>query len=326
VTSSSDSDEKYSSDFVENTAFEGKRSDKFRAPMLDHEFVIPLRTFDEYKGRYSTQWQLERTDNGVLTAKWHTKGGELQYNLGFHRSLWQLFQDIGQDADTEVLILGGAGQQFLKQFTDIMDERSNMKWMAYEHMFYDGIKNVLTQVNDLRIPTIGVINGSGYHSEWALLCDLTIMAEDAVISDPHFVMQILPGDGIQTTLRELMGIKRANYAMYMNEQIDAEKALAYGLVNEIVPREKIYDRAMEIAQYMMTKPRITRRLTAELVKQPWHEAFAKELRPNFGMEMWSFMANESADHENGFKHILEHEEAYRKLKEEKQRGKPVAKK
>ena len=304
-----DSNEKYSSDFVDNPRFTGKKSTKFRAPMVDDEFMIPLRSFDEYKDKYRRMWNLERTDNGILTAKWHTDGKELEYCVAFHRSMWQLYKDIGQDADTEVLIVGGAGEFFLKKFKDSLDERANMKWYAYEHMFYDGINNIISQVNDLRIPTIGVINGSGYHTEWATLCDITIMADDAIISDPHFIMGALPGDGIQTAMRKLLGIKRANYAMYMNEQFDAQKALDYGLVNEIVPRDKVYERAQEIAQFIMTKPRIVRRLTAELVKQPWQEAFAKELRPNFGMEMWSFMANEAVDHESAFRQLQELEAA-----------------
>lgn len=296
--------------FVENPEFEGKASEAFRAPMVDHPLVTPARAFDDYKQRYANNWMLERTDNGILTAKWHTDGHDLDYNLGFHRSIGQLMEDIGQDADTEVLILGGHGDTFLKKYKSLLDEDANMLWFAYEHMFLDGTRMIGSLVNNLRIPTIGVINGDGYHSELAVLCDLTLMAEDAVISDPHFVMGGIPGDGIQTALRKTIGIKRANYAMMMFDQIDAQKALDYGLVNEIVPRDKIYERAMEMAQFIMTKPRIIRRLTSEIVKQPWQKALAEELRSNFGMEMWTFFANPGLNHKSGFKAIDEWRKMY----------------
>jgi enoyl-CoA hydratase/carnithine racemase len=296
--------------FVENPKYEGKQSSKFRAPMVEHPLVTPARPFDEYKDRYTNNWMLDRTENGILTAKWHTDGHDLDYNAGFHRSVGQLMEDIGQDSDTEVLIMGGHGDTFLKKFKPLFDEEANLSWYAYEHMFYDGTRMVSSIVNSLRIPTIGVINGDGYHSELAVLCDLTLMAEDAVISDPHFVMGGMPGDGIQTALRKTIGIKRANYAMMMFDQIDAQKALDYGLVNEVLPREKLYDRAMEIAQFYMTKPRIMRRLAAEIMKQPWQKAFAEELRPNFGMEMWSFFANPDLTHDSAFATIDAWREIY----------------
>lgn len=291
--------ELYASDFVENPAYEGKRDQRFKAPMVDHRFFVPSATFEEYKDKYKETWILDRTEDGIMTARWHTDGDELQYNYGFHRSMWQLFKDVGQDADTEVLIVGGTGNTFLKKSKALIDERANMKWYAYEHMFFDGPNNVNAQLNDLRIPTIGIINGDGLHIEMACLCDITIMADDAVISDPHFVMGGIPGDGIQITLDELLGHKRAAYAMYMNEQITAQRALELGLVNEIVPREKLWERAMEIAQHIMKQPRIIRRLTSEIVKQPWQRAYAN-MRSDFGMEMWSFMANETLCHDSGW--------------------------
>lgn len=291
--------------FYENPNFPGKRNPNFKAVMIDHEWMTPPRAFDEYKERYKNTFLLDRTEDGIVTAKWHTNGSDLQYSLAMHRACGQLFEDLGQDSDTEVLILGGAGDTFLSRSFSLIDEDNNLDWYAYEHMFFDGPRMVSALVNNLRIPTIGVINGSGSHTELALLCDITLMAEDAVIGDPHFVMGGIPGDGIQTALRGAMGLKRANYAMMMYEQIDAKTALEYGMVNEILPKEKIYDRAMEIAKFFMTKPRTTRRLTAELMKQPWQKAFAEELRPNFGMEMWSFFQNPGLNHESGARAIEE---------------------
>jgi enoyl-CoA hydratase/carnithine racemase len=304
--------------FVENPEFEGKASAKFRAEMVDHPLVTPQRSFEEYKDRYANNWLLNRTDDGILTAKWHTGGGDLEYNLGFHRSVGQLLEDIGQDADTEVLIIGGHGDTYLKKFKSLLDEDANMSWYAYEHMFYDGTRMINALVNSLRIPTIGIINGDAYHAEIAVMCDLTLMADDAVIGDPHFVMGGIPGDGIQIALRNSIGVKRANYAMMMFDQIDAQKALEFGLVNEILPRDELYARASEIAAFFMTKPRLIRRLTSEIMKHPWQKALAEELRPHFGMEMWSFFGNPGLNHETGFKAIAD----WRAMYERKGRGDP----
>lgn len=297
---------------IEKPGYEAKQSSKFKAPMVEHPSIVPQRSFDEYKDRYEPVFFLDRTEDGILTAKWHTMGEEMKYGIGMHRSLGQLFQDVGQDADTEVLILGGYGSTYLKGgYPNMIAERENMTWYSYEHMYQDGTTFIEGLIN-LRIPTIGIINGNASHSEIALFCDITLMAEGAELYDPHFCMGGVPGDGIQIALQGAMGIKRANYAMYTNQHITAEKAMEIGLVNEIMPREKLYERAMEIAQYIMTKHRTTRRIMSEICKDPWREMIGKTLRPNFGREMWTFFTNPELDHESGHKAMMAWEETFGK--------------
>jgi enoyl-CoA hydratase/carnithine racemase len=98
-------------------------------------------------------------------------------------------------------------------------------------------------VNDLEIPTIGVINGPGFHTEMLLMCDITICSEDAIIYDLHYDIGSVPGDGIHRCFQELLGVKRAAYALLTGQTIDAKTALEYGMVNEIHPRERLIERA-----------------------------------------------------------------------------------
>jgi enoyl-CoA hydratase/carnithine racemase len=77
-------------------------------------------------------------------------------------------------------------------------------------------------VNDLEIPTIGVINGPGFHTEMLLMCDITICSEDAIIYDLHYDIGSVPGDGIHSCFQELLGVKRAAYALLTGQTIDAK--------------------------------------------------------------------------------------------------------
>ena len=52
-----------------------------------------------------------------------------------------------------------------------------MTYWAYEYAYKDGRINVSSLINDLEIPTIGILNGPGFHTEIALMCDLTIAAK-----------------------------------------------------------------------------------------------------------------------------------------------------
>ena len=120
------------------------------------------------------------------------------------------------------------------------------------------------------------------------MCDLTICSEDAVLIDVHYKAGLVPGDGVHCALQELVGPKRANYIMMMGEPIDAQKALDYGLVNEVVPKDKIYDRAWEMGQQLMKANRIMRRLTTQVVRKPWKRRIAEDLYGGFAHEMFAY--------------------------------------
>ena len=257
---------------------------------IESPMMIPTVKFEQYKDKYKKHFVLERSASGVLMARWHTDGDSLVWCFPMHRAIHQLTTDVGQDVENEVFILTGTGHNWMADYSFPEDTPENWNWLVYEHHYYDGTNLVEGIINDLEIPTIGAINGPGFHTEMALFCDITIMSEDAVIGDPHFLAGMPPGDGIQIAFRECMGIKRANYAMLTGELIDAEKALKYGMVNEVVPKAKIYERAWEIGEQLAKTNRILRRLTVQILRAPWKMAIAWELRHAFASEMMSYLA------------------------------------
>jgi enoyl-CoA hydratase/carnithine racemase len=179
-------EENMNPEFIDNPGFRYHRDTDFKAPVAADESIVKPRKWDDYKDRHKPTFQLSRTDDGVVTAKWWTCGEDNYYGTGMHRGWGQLLQDLNQDPDNELLIIGPYGDNYLSRIMPKMiDERPNMPWWSYEHMYYDGTTYMEELVN-LRILTIGVIVGTAFHSELALMCDITLMAEDAVICDPHF--------------------------------------------------------------------------------------------------------------------------------------------
>ena len=175
-------------------------------------------------------------------------------------------------------------------------EQEDLQHWAYEYAYKDGRINVSSLVNDLEIPTIGVLNGPGFHTEICLMCDITICSEDAVIFDLHYDIGSVPGDGIHSCFMELLGVKRGAYALLTGQAIDAKKALEYGLVNEVVPRDKLLDRAWKLADHIMTQPRITRRLTTQIVRRPWKKRITDDLDGGFGIQMFAHLAKKKSIH------------------------------
>lgn len=263
---------------------------------------VPTPDFAEYKERFKDHYKLERRADGVIMAQAHTQGGPVQLSVQNHRSVGQLFKTIGADPKNEVMIFTGTGDEFQLQLDPkgFELEAEDLAYWAYEYAYKDGRINVASLVNDLEIPTIGVFNGPGFHSEICLMCDITICSDDAIIFDPHYVTTSVPGDGVHSCFQELLGTKRAAYALLTGQAINAQKALEWGMVNEVWPREKLLERAWKLADHIMTQQRTIRRLTTQIVRRPWKLRINDNLDGGFGIQMFGHLAKKKVVHTREF--------------------------
>lgn len=259
---------------------------------------VPTPDFDEYKERFKDFYKMTRRPDGVILVEAHTKGGPIQLSVENHRSLGQMLKTVGADTKNEIMILTGSGKEFMMDADPqgFKLEEEDLAYWAYEYAYKDGRINVSSLVNDLEIPTIGVLNGPGFHTEICLMCDITIAAEDAIIYDLHYDIGSVPGDGIHSCFQELLGVKRAAYALLTGQAIDAKTALEYGMINEIVPREKLHERAYQIADHIMTQPRTTRRMTTQIVRRPWRRQITDSLDGGFAIQMFAHLAKKRGVH------------------------------
>jgi len=235
--------------------------------------------FDDYREKYATYFKLER-HNGILQVQMHTKGGPVMYGLPIHNAWSQLWLDIGNDPDNEVLIFSGTGDKWIAGFDPDFAAQSLDEMPAdafYDQIYTDATKLLEAFIFNIDIPTIACINGSGLHTEFALLCDITLCAEHAELFDPHFKFNLVPGDGQGLTFQELMGVKRAAYFLYTSDKLTAEMAKEMGLVNEVLPLDRLLPRAWEIAEKIMQKPRSIRRLTSAVLRRQWKRRLVEDL-------------------------------------------------
>jgi enoyl-CoA hydratase/carnithine racemase len=262
---------------------------------------VPTPRFEDYRERFKDFYKMTRREDGVLLVEAHTMGGPVQLSVENHRSLGQMLKTVGADPENEILILTGSGDEFMMDSDPegFALEEADMEYWAYEYAYKDGRINVSSLVNDLEIPTIGLMNGPGFHSEIVLMCDITLAAEGATIFDLHYDIGSVPADGIHNAFQELLGVKRAAYALLTGEAITAEQALAWGMVNEVVPREALISRAYQIADHIMTQPRTVRRLTTQIVRRPWKQRVAGDLDGGFGIQMFGHVAKKKAVHGQG---------------------------
>lgn len=248
---------------------------------------------DEYAEKWAEYFAMRRED-GILEVRMHTNGGSASWGLELHRAFIPAFADIGHDPENECVILTGTGGSFLSSMDSEDWIRNGFDkpydfQLGYDFWYKDQVHEPFALLN-LEIPVIGAINGPFFiHQELALVNDLVICSESTTMSDGHYTgMGIVPGDGVQTLCRELMGINRAKWFLLTGEKIDAAQMLAMGIVGEVVPDDKLLDRAWELARTVfMKRSRSHRRMTRALLVQPWREKLIRELPFGMAMECWA---------------------------------------
>lgn len=218
-----------------------------------------MSRFETYRNSF-THARLTRSQSGVLEVMLHTDGGSLLFNGHTHEAFVELFHQIGADPDNRVVILTGAGDAFMENISpegfDFFTPR------GYDKIYREG-KKVLMNLLDIEVPVIAALNGPvRLHSEYVLLSDIVLATPDTVFQDkPHFDFGIVPGDGVNLLWPEVIGSVRGRYFLLARQELDAETARDWGVINEILPRDTLLTRAHELAESLAALPPLTSRYT-----------------------------------------------------------------
>jgi len=218
-----------------------------------------MSRFEAYRGRFHNA-RLARSKSGVLEVALHTDGGTLVFDGHAHEQFVDLFHAIGSDPDNRVVILTGTGQAFMESFSS--EGFDFFTPQGYDKIYREG-KKVLMNILDIEAPLIAAVNGPvRLHSEYVLLSDIVLATPSTVFQDkPHFEFGIVPGDGVHLLWQEVIGTVRGRYFILTRQELDAQTAKKWGVVNEIVPADELLARAREIAEGLAKLPPLTTRYT-----------------------------------------------------------------
>lgn len=224
-----------------------------------------MAQFETYRNTFPNA-RLTRRPNGVLEVALHTDGGKLVFNGHTHEQFVDLFHAIGEDRDNRVVILTGTGDAFMDAISP--DGFDFFTPRGFDKILREGRK-VLSNILDIEVPMITALNGPVLlHSEYALLTDIIIATPQTIFQDkPHFEFGIVPGDGVHSLWPEVLGSIRGRYFLLTRQVLDAETAKDWGVVNEVVPADRLLARAHEIADGIASLPPLTSRYTRMALTQ-----------------------------------------------------------
>jgi len=211
---------------------------------------------------------------------------------------------LEENAEVRVAIVTGAGEKSFVAGADISEFAGRT---AVDQFRVMRKYRIFSATEAFAKPLIAAINGFclGGGCELALACDIRIASERARFGQPEVNLGIMPGGGGTQRLARLVGLGHTYKMVYTGEIINASEALRIGLVEEVVPPERLMDRARELAGAIAKKSPVALQLIKEAIRASVRTPLGEGLRLETALLGLAFS---SADKEEGVRAFLEKRE------------------
>jgi enoyl-CoA hydratase len=192
------------------------------------------------------------TDGGVATIRldrppMNAINSEVQEQLRAAASA------VSADPDVRAVVIYG-GEKVFAAGADVKEFAA----LSHADMVRDAAR-VMSSIDSLAQipkPVIAAVTGYalGGGCELAMTADFRVAADDAKLGQPEILLGIIPGMGGTQRLPRLVGPAKAKDLIYTGRFVDAQEALAIGLVDVVVPAAEVYDTAVKMARKFAKGP------------------------------------------------------------------------
>ena len=220
----------------------------------------------------------------------------------------QACEAINGDPQVSVAVLTGAGRAF--------SAGGDLKAMAARSDLFEGsgaaireryrrvVHRIVRSLYGLEVPLIAAVNGPamGLGCDIAGLADIRLASTEARFGVPFLKLGLIPGDGGSWLLPRNVGYARAAEMLFTGEAIDAETALAWGLVNRVVAPDALMDEALGLAERIAAQPPRALRMAKSLLRQGRDANFDQLLEMSAAVQA---LAHLTDDHLEGVQAVIE---------------------
>ena len=224
-------------------------------------------------------------------------------NAATRQDIRNAIEGIEKDGDVRVVIITGAGEKAFISGADITAFKEATPITIEETASTLG-QQLLSDIENLSVPVIAMINGFclGGGQELAMCCDIRIASESAKFGQPEVNVGIFPGAGGTQRLPRLIGWGKAKELIYTGRIIDATEAERIGLVDKVVPLEKLDEEVNQLAATIASKSP----LIIKLAKKAINKGMYTDLAAGLAYEKANFaLCFATEDHTEGVTAFLE---------------------
>ncbi|BDB98647.1 enoyl-CoA hydratase/isomerase family protein [Saccharolobus caldissimus] len=213
------------------------------------------------------------------------------------REIGDRISELDKNPDIRVIIIKGLGGKAFSSGGDVSEFLS-----LTPDVLIDWGEDLSTSER-ISKPVIAAIDGYTFGAglELALSCDIRIATPKSEFSFPEIRLGMVPASGGITRIIKTLGISRATYMLMLGKRIDAQLALQWGIIHEIVEPEKLDERAIEIAKDLASLSS----LALKALKKVIHEIADSPLYVGFDIERKTFgLLRYSEDFKEGVESFL----------------------
>ncbi len=244
---------------------------------------------------------LWHADNGIVTLTMDRPEsrnalGEEEQFMAFEQAIAR----INADRTVRAVILTGNGPAFCAggNVKDLVGRSGMFAGDSVEirRRYNAGIHRIPLAIDILEVPLIAAVNGPamGAGCDLASMCDIRIASDQAVFGEIFVKLGLIPGDGGCWFLQRAVGYSKAAEMVLTGDPINAQEALACGLVSKVVAHDDLLDAAREMAQRIAVNSPDAVRMSKRLLR----EAYQSTMRNALDMaSAYQAIAHHSEGHE-----------------------------
>ncbi len=203
-------------------------------------------------------------------------------NLRMRDELWEAMLAVRDDPEVRVAIFKGAGERAFSAGADISEFGTAPSYVEARRARRE--RDLWGFILSLEKPLIAAVHGFalGAGVELPLCCDIRIASEEARLGLPEVSLGYIPSAGGTQTLPRHVPPGVAAHMILSGDPIDARAALRWGLVQRVVPRQRLYEEAEALARLLMSRGPLAlvsaKRAVREGMELSFHEGLALESR------------------------------------------------
>ncbi|MEM8983780.1 MAG: enoyl-CoA hydratase-related protein [Pseudomonadota bacterium] len=205
-------------------------------------------------------------DSAVATVTLNRPDAMNSFDTPMRKELGIAMQQLRYDDDVRVVVLTAAGRAF-SAGADLKEGFPEGDYRVGEQLQQE-YRPSFRAITDMPKPVISAVNGSaaGIGLAYALVADITIMADSAFLLSPFTTISLVGDGGCNWLLARQLGYRKAFELSVLSERITAEQALAYGLVNRVVPADELASSTAELAATLAARAPLSLAATKKVMR------------------------------------------------------------